>query len=215
MKNYKNILFDVDGTIIDSKEGITKSVQFALEKFNINISDLKELECFIGPPLYESFKNYYNLKDDDLELAIKYYREYYKEIGIYKNYLYEGIINVFEELKRKDKRLIIATSKPTTFTEKILKSYDIYKYFDFVSGATLDNSRIKKEDIIKYAIDELKIDSTYDCIMIGDKKQDIIGANKNKMDSIGVLYGYGTLEELKEQQPTYIVNNIYEILRLI
>ena len=215
MKKYNNILFDVDGTIIDPKEGITKSVQYALEKFNIKINDLKELECFIGPPLYESFKNYYDFNDDDIELAVKYYREYYKEIGIYKNYLYEGIIEVFKELKRKNKRLIIATSKPTSFTEKILKDYDIYKYFDFVSGSTLDNTRIKKEDIIKFAINELNIDSTYDCIMVGDKKQDIIGANKNKMDSIGVLYGYGTLKELEEQKPTYIIKNGYEILEIV
>ena len=141
MKNYNNILFDVDGTIIDPKEGIIKSVQYSLEKFNIKVNDFKKLECFIRTPLYESFKNYYNFNDDDTELAVKYYREYYKEVGIYKNYLYKGIIDVFEELKGKNKRLIVATSKPTLFTEKILKIHNIYKYFDFVSGATLDKTR--------------------------------------------------------------------------
>ena len=215
MKNYNNILFDVDGTIIDPKEGIIKSVQYSLEKFNIKVNDFKKLECFIRTPLYESFKNYYNFNDDDTELAVKYYREYYKEVGIYKNYLYKGIIDVFEELKGKNKRLIVATSKPTLFTEKILKIHNIYKYFDFVSGATLDKTRIKKEDIIKFAIKEMNINSTENCIMIGDKKQDIIGANKNKMDSIGVLYGYGTLKELEEQKPTYIIKNGYEILEIV
>lgn len=215
MKIYNNIFFDVDGTIINPKEGITKSVQYALEKFNINISDLDDLECFIGPPLYESFKKYYNFNDNNIELAVKYYREYYKKYGIKKNNLYDGIINVFEELKRKNKRLIIATSKPQSFTEEILKDHDIYRYFDFVSAATLDSTRIKKEDIIKFAIDKLKIDSMDDCIMIGDKKQDIIGANINQMDSIGVLYGFGTLEELKNENSTYIINNVNEILKII
>lgn len=215
MKVYNNIFLDVDGTIIDPKIGITKSAKFALEKIGIKTNSFDDLEFFIGPPLEESFKRYYKFEDEKCELAIKYFREYFGKYGIRENTLYDGIIDILIELKKRKKRLVIATSKPTDFTEEILKNYDIYKYFDFISGSTLDNTRNKKADIIKYAIDNLNIKNPEDCIMIGDRKHDIIGAKSNQMDSIGVLYGYGTFDELKNESATYIINSVKDILKVL
>ena len=215
MKDYKYIFFDVDGTLINSKEGITKGVQFALEKFDIIVEDLSKLECFIGPPLRDSFMKYYQFNENDAEIAVKKYREYYSQYGINENKLYNGVLDVLKKLKKQNKSLVIATSKPTTFTEKILKNYDIDKYFDFISGATLDKNRNNKKDIIEFAINKLNIESKNECIMIGDRKHDIRGANINQIDSIGVLYGYGNLKELKCEDATYIVNNIDEILNIV
>lgn len=212
MKVYEYILFDLDGTIIDSSKGITNAVQYALNYFNIKEDNEQILQCFIGPPLKESFKKYYNFSDDYASKAVEKYREYYSIKGIKENFLYEGIKGVLEALKKNNKNLIIATSKPEKFTIEILKMHNILEYFDYISAATMDNSRVKKEDIIKYALNKLKINDVSKCIMIGDKIHDIIGANKNNMDSILATYGFTTKEEIEISNANYIVNSATQIL---
>lgn len=213
MKKY--ILFDLDGTVTDPMLGITKSVQYALNKFDINIKNLQELCKFIGPPLKESFMEYYNFSNEEAEKAIIHYREYFSSKGIYENFVYENFEKILSSLKQKDKTLIIATSKPTVFAEKILEHFNLTKYFDFICGSNLDGTRTKKADVIKYILDKHNIYNHSEVIMVGDRKYDVHGAKEVGIDCIGVLYGYGTYEELYNSGADYIVKDIDELSKLI
>ena len=213
MKKY--ILFDLDGTITDPKEGITKSVAYALSKFGIKVDSLNELCKFIGPPLKDSFIEYYNFNDDEAEKAIKYYREYFSDRGIYENQVYKGFEDILISLKENNKVLIVATSKPTIFAQKILEHFNLRKYFSFVSGSNLDGTRVKKSEVIQYALERNNIKDLSEVIMIGDRKHDVYGAKEIGIESIGVLYGYGDYEELYDNGANYIVNNVEVLRKLI
>lgn len=213
--NYEYILFDLDGTLTDSSQGITKSVQYALKHFNISVTDLNELRKFIGPPLRDSFKEFYNFDDDMIKMGIIKYREYFEDKGIYDNKLYDGIIEILQILKENNKKLILATSKPEIYAKEILKYFNIDKYFTFIAGADLEETRVKKGDVIKYALENCKIKDTSSAIMIGDRKHDILGAKENNLKTIGVLFGFGTLEELKEYGADYIAQTPNDIINII
>ena len=202
---YQYILFDLDGTLTNSELGITKSVQYALKKFDIEVEDRSVLRPFIGPPLGESFQVYYGLSKEESERAIEYYRERFSVKGLYENEVYPGVENLLQILKDRGKKLIIATSKPEKFTLMILEYFDLLKYFDFVAGATLDGSRGEKADVIRYALEMSGIEDKSEVIMIGDRKYDILGAKENGLKSMGVLYGFGDREELMEAGADYIV----------
>ncbi|MGD8191898.1 HAD family hydrolase [Brevibacillus ginsengisoli] len=211
MNNYKVVLFDLDGTLTDPKIGITKSVQYALEKMGIVESDLDKLEPFIGPPLHESFAEFYSFDEEQTKLAIEFYRERYKDKGMFENVLYQGIPQLLEELKKQQKVLIVATSKLTVFSEKILQHFNIDQYFDLIVGSNLDGTRASKTEIIQHILNEMKDYERQDFIMIGDRKYDIIGANNTGIDSIGVTYGYGSMDELRQLNPTCIVHAVEEL----
>lgn len=211
MKEYQYILFDLDGTLTEPAEGITNAVKYALEKFGICDVSREELLKFIGPPLRDSFKDYYDFNEEDSQKAVRYYREYFGEKGIFENKVYPGITDLLGRLKEKGKTLVVATSKPEKYTVQILDRFHLAEYFDFVAGATMDNSRTRKADIIQYAINHAPILDVEKAIMIGDRHHDIDGANAAHMDSIGVLYGYGTKEELSKAGATYIVSDIREL----
>lgn len=212
---YNNILFDLDGTLTDPGIGITNSVAYALEKFNIKVNDRQELFKFIGPPLMESFSRFCGFSESDCEKAVVYYREYFADKGIFKNIVFEGVYELLEKLKSQDKTLIIATSKPEIYALEILHHFDLYKYFSFVAGATLDYSRVKKADVIGYALEQCGITDMSNCLMIGDREQDILGAKSHNIDSVGVLFGYGTLDELKNAGANYIAESVGDILRFV
>lgn len=212
---YQYILFDLDGTLTDPGIGITNSVMYALKKFQIEVEDRTTLYKFIGPPLKASFEKYYGFSKEESELALQYYREYFKPKGLYENQVYKGVRELLTELKSRNKTLILATSKPEEFAIEILRHFDLYKYFDFVAGATMDSSRVKKEDVILYALQSYGVSDLSSAIMIGDREHDILGAKQVGLDSIGVLYGYGDYEELKEAGATYIVENTEDILKII
>ena len=212
---YKYILFDLDGTLTDPGIGITNSVMYALKKFNIDVEDRATLYKFIGPPLLESFEKYYGFSKEESELALTYYREYFKPKGLYENEVYEGIEAVLTELKSRKKVLIVATSKPEAFAVEILQHFHLDRYFDFIAGATMDEKRTKKADVIAYALEQCKITDKASAIMIGDREHDVLGAKQVGLDSVGVLYGYGNYEELKNAGATYIVENPEEILKII
>ncbi len=212
---YEYIFFDLDGTLTDPFEGITSSVAYALNKFGIEVKDLKDLAIFIGPPLYDSFTKFYHMSDSDAKMAIKYYRERYEVTGWMENYVYEGIYTLLETLKNKGYKLVIATSKPENTTNFILKHFDLLKYFDFVAGATLDGTRIHKDQVIKHAIDSLNITDTSKVIMIGDRKFDVLGAKEYNIETIAVEYGYGNKEEFVEAGAAYIVKDVLDILNII
>lgn len=211
---YKYILFDLDGTLTDSKEGITKSVQYALRKSGIEEENLDNLEKFIGPPLYDAFIEYYNLSVDKALDAVTYYREYFRENGIFENKLYDNIPRLLNSLKEFGLTLIVATSKPTEFSEQILEHFSIYEYFDDVVGSNFDGTRGKKSEVIKFILDKYNIDRT-EVVMVGDRKYDIIGARENNIDSIGAAYGYGTLKELENEGAYCIAKSVMDIEKLI
>lgn len=211
---YKYVFFDLDGTLTDPFEGITNSVAYALEKFEIRVEDRKTLSPFIGPPLVDSFKEFFGFDEVTANKAVGYYREYFGLKGLYENKVYNGVEKTLKELKKRGYKLVIATSKPEIFTVKILGKFGLLQYFDFVSGATLDQTRTKKSDVIAYAIEKLQIVDKTSIIMVGDRKFDVEGARQNGIDAIGVLYGYGDSEEMEKARPKIIIEDILELLEL-
>lgn len=212
---YQYILFDLDGTLTDPGVGITNSVAYALKKFNINVKNKTELYKFVGPPLLDSFVKYYAFSEEHGKIAVEYYREYFKAKGIFENEVYDGIEDMLTLLKSKGKKVILATSKPESFAKNILKHFHLDKYFDFVAGATMDETRNKKGDVIKYALESCRINDLSTVIMIGDREHDIIGAKECGIDSIGVLFGYGSYDELHDAGATYIAETVKDILKFI
>ena len=211
MKNYKYIIFDLDGTITDPRVGITKSIDYALRYYGIKTENLDSLCKYIGPPLLNSFQEDYGFSEEQAKIAILKYREYFKITGIYENVVYSGIEEMMKNLQDKQKKLMVATSKPTEFAIRILEYFNLRQYFDFVAGSEMDGSRSEKADVIKYVIEENEISDISEAIMIGDRKHDIIGAKKTGIDSVGVLYGYGSKEELMQAGADYLIENVEDI----
>lgn len=212
---YNVILFDLDGTLTDPAQGITNSVAYALEYYGIHVEDKSELNKFIGPPLIGAFEEYYNFSHDRAVEALAKYREYFSTRGIFENKIYDGVPQMLNELIKREKRLIVATSKPDEFAVKILKHFDIYDRFEFVAGATMDEKRTDKAEVIEYALGSCGISECRECVMIGDRKHDVIGANKCGLDSIGVTYGYGGHDELTAAGATYLATSVNDILKII
>ena len=212
---YQYVLFDLDGTLTNPEIGITNCVMYALEKFGIKENDRKKLHPFIGPPLTYSFQNFYGLSEEESKQAVAFYRERFSVKGLYENEVYVGVPEMLQTLKEQGKKLIIATSKPEEYTIKILKHFDLYKYFDFIAGATMDGSRGEKADIITYALQNIDIEDKSQAVMVGDRKYDILGAKENGLDSIGVLFGFGDLEELTKAGATYVVETVKDILKYV
>ncbi|NLQ59250.1 HAD family hydrolase [Streptococcus mutans] len=208
---YQTILFDLDGTLTNPALGITNSLAYALEKFNIEVTDKKELYRFIGPPLQDSFENFYHFSKEDSLKAVDFYRDYFHHKGLYENEVYQGIPDLLERLKAQGKKLLVATSKPEEFARQILKHFELFDYFDLVAGASMDGSRRLKGDVIAHALTSAQVSDLSATIMIGDREHDIIGAKKNGLDAIGVPYGFGNREELKKAGATYIATNVEEL----
>lgn len=210
----KAIFFDLDGTLTDPGEGITNSVMYALKKFGISVTDRRELYTFIGPPLSDSFMEYFGFTYDEAMKAIDYYREYYQPTGIFENRLYDGIDEMLDSLKKAGKTLVLATSKPEEMAIRVLKRYGIFDYFDFICGASMDETRTEKAEVIAYALDECRVQAN-DCIMVGDRKFDILGAHENGMQSVGVLFGYGTKDELDGAGADCTVETVDELRKYL
>lgn len=209
----KHILFDLDGTLTDPMMGITKSVRYALNYYGIEVNDLNDLLPFIGPPLRDSFKEYYGFDEAKANEAVEKYREYYKTDGIFDNKVYQGMVDCLQTLKDSGKKLYVATSKPEFFAKQIIEHFSLSKYFEYVGGSEF-NSREKKAEVIEYVLKTNQIDND-DVIMVGDRKHDIIGAHENKISCVGVLYGYGTEDELKQYQADYLVSTVEELTELL
>ncbi len=214
MKNTKYILFDLDGTLTEPSLGITNSVMYAFKKFGIEIKDRSELYKFIGPPLIDSFVEYYGFTKENALKAVEYYREYYSVKGIFENRLYDGIRELLSALYKEGKKIILATSKPQKFAEQILKHFGIDKYFYFVGAATMDEKRTQKDEVIEYILTECKIDTSA-AVMIGDRKYDVLGAHKFGIKAIGVTFGFGSKEELLQSGADFIADTPQEIKNLI
>lgn len=215
MKKYDVVLFDLDGTLTDPGIGITNSVMHALKKYGIEVTDRTSLYKFIGPPLIDSFERYYGFSHEEAVKSVDYYREYYKDRGIYENSVYDGIEELLKSQTEKGKKIILATSKPEPFAKEILRHFDLEKYFLFAAGSTMSETRTNKAEVIEYALSECGITDKSAVVMIGDREHDIIGAKKNGIDSIGVLFGYGSREELEAAGATCIAEKVEDIERYL
>lgn len=208
------ILFDLDGTLTDPSEGITNSVVYALKKFGIEVEDKRTLLKFIGPPLVKGFAEFYGFSHADSLKATEFYRETFRVKGLFENRVYDGVYEMLQVLKNAGKTLVIATSKPEEFTLKILKHFDLLKYFDFVAAATFDETRNTKDKVIAYALEHLNVSDKSKIVMVGDRYHDIEGAKANGISSIGVLYGFGSKDELKTAGADYLISNVCDIIEL-
>ncbi len=212
---YNIILFDLDGTLTDPGLGITNSAAHALRYWGIEVEDRASLYKFIGPPLQDSFQTYYGFSESDSKLAIERFREYFRDRGIFENEPYPGIDSLLKALRDSGKTIILATSKPEEFAKTILKHFHLEQYFHHIAGASMDETRCKKADVITYALEHCGITDLSDAVMIGDREHDILGAKQVGMDSIGVLYGYGSREELEQAGATYIAEQVSDLISLI
>ncbi|WP_138303078.1 MULTISPECIES: HAD family hydrolase [Eubacteriales] len=215
MKEYKYILFDLDGTVTDPGVGITGSVMYALKGFGIEETDRTKLYRFIGPPLADSFRDFYGFTPEEARRGIKLYREYYKDRGIFENKVYEGMEEMLAELKRRGKTLVLATSKPEYFARQILEHFGLTRYFAYAAGATMDETRVGKDEVIAYAMDCCNITDPAQVLMVGDRFHDVEGARANSVDSLGVLYGYGSRQELSQAGADYLAETVEDILTII
>lgn len=215
---YQYILFDLDGTLTDPKVGICTCVQYALKDAGIEVSDLDVLEPFIGPPLKDSFQQFYHMEDAQARRAIEKYRERFQTTGLYENEIYPGVAAMLKQLHESGKKLGIASSKPTVFVEKILVHFHILQYFDVVVGSELDGTRGKKEEVMEEALRQLipeGKDVHDQCVMVGDRRFDVEGAIAHGIDSIGVTYGYGGAEELQKAGATALADSVQKLRNLL
>lgn len=219
MFNY--ILFDLDGTLTDPKLGITSSVQYALRALGIEEPSLDKLEPFIGPPLADSFREFYGLDEGQIETAIAKYRERFNDRGIYENEIYPGIAEMLAALKASGKKLSIASSKPTQFVERILDYFDIRIYFDVIVGSNMDGTRSKKEEVVEEALRQMlpseltSAEKKAAVAMVGDRRFDIEGAREHGITSVGVSFGYAPEGELEQAGAEYIVDTVNALLEVL
>ena len=218
---FQYCLFDLDGTLTDSREGITKSVQYALQHFGIEEPDLKKLEPFIGPPLKDSFMEFYGFTEEQAEEAMKFYRERFAPIGIYENEVFEGIPEMLRHLHQNGQKLAVASSKPIGFVRQILQHFEIDGYFDVIVGSELDGTRSTKEEVVEEALSQLGIlelsgeERKNNCAMVGDRKFDIQGAKAYGLTGVGVSFGFAGEGELEEAGADIIVDTVTELEKLL
>lgn len=216
--SFEYILFDLDGTLTDPKEGITKSVQYALHSFGIEEPELKVLEPFIGPPLRDSFVEFYGFSEEEAKQAVVKYRERFQVTGLYENKIYPGIPRLLARLQKEGKHLAVASSKPQVFVEKILTYFKIDQYFEVVVGSELNGGREKKEEVVEEALRQLfknharMLEKT---VMVGDRKFDVQGGRKAGLKTIGVSYGYAGKGELEEAGADYIAGSVRALENLL
>lgn len=210
----KVIFFDLDGTLTDPMIGICKSAARGLSHFGIE-KDYRELTYFIGPPLIDTFMERFGFSHEQAKEAVRVFREYFTPIGIYENEIYPGIADMLAHLEQSGKYLAMATSKPEPMAEIVLKHFGIRDYIKLLAASTIDETRTKKTEVLQYAIEQSGLKNMDDAIMVGDRCYDILGAKSVGMQSIGVLYGYGSREELEEAGADYIAETVEELEELL
>lgn len=210
MTDYKTLLFDLDGTLTDPGEGITNSVAYALRCFGITPPPREALYPFIGPPLVDSFQKFYGFSHADGLKAVDCYREYYRDRGIFENALYPGMESLLHDLREAGYQICLATSKPEQFAIQILEHFGILPCFHHVAGALMDESRNKKSEVIAHALTLCGAD-TASCLMIGDREYDVLGAKEFSIPTVGVLFGYGSREELTAAGAVHIAETVQDL----
>ena len=202
MTGYTTLLFDLDGTLTDSTEGILKCLVNAIEQMGFEVPEDKNK--FLGPPIRQSFAEFCGMNEEQTDQAVKIFRERYSTVGLFENRVYDGIPEMLERLKNGGKRLMVATSKPQVYAIRIFDRFGLSQYFEFVGGAELDGSRDYKDEVIEYVLAQTGITDRSSVLMIGNRRQDVLGAHKTGIKCMGILWGYGTAEELTEAGADYI-----------
>ena len=210
-----HIFFDLDGTLTDPGIGITSAVMYALAKFGIEEQDRTALYSFNGPPLLDSFRDRFGFNTDQCFKALGYYREYFEAKGIFENKVYPGIPDLLSSLQQNGLKLVLASSKPEMYTGKILEHFNLERYFVFLAGSLPDERRSKKSEVIAYALNSCGIHDTSAVLMVGDRRYDIAGAHENNIKAAGVLYGYGSREEMKSAGADYITDTVQDTKQLL
>ena len=211
----KNILIDLDGTLTDPKAGIHRSIRYALKKLGQLLADEVDLDWTIGPPLKASLAKLLNTQDDDLaEQALLAYRERFSVTGLFENEVYPTVADTLQQLKAQGYQLFLATAKPTIFAKQILVHFQLDQYFTEMYGSELTGERTHKADLIAYILEQENLDAA-ECIMVGDRQYDIMGARANGIETIAVNYGYGTARELVQAQPIVQISQFHELIACI
>nr|WP_317378339.1 HAD family hydrolase [uncultured Faecalimonas sp.] len=208
---YQHILFDLDGTLTDPKVGITSAVAHALKFYGIEVEDLDTICKFIGPPLADSFMEYYGFDRERAAEAVEKYREYFSVRGLYENKVYPGIEQLLKELTEQGKNIYLATSKPEVYAKQILEHFHLTEYFTFIGGSELSGERVRKGDVIAYVLEQGQITDRDQVVMVGDRMHDVLGAKEQNLPCIGVLYGYGKREELEQAGAAMIKASVEEL----
>ena len=211
---YDVIFFDLDGTLTDSSPGITNSVMYALRRFGIAVENRESLYPFIGPPLLDSFQRFFGFTEEQARQAIVYYREYFSAGGLFENAVYPGVPEMLGRLQSAGRRLWIATSKPEEFARRIMEHFSLDCYFEGVCGAGMDGTRTRKDEVLRYALGLSGADPARS-LMVGDREHDVFGASACGLDCLGVLYGYGSREELNAAGAKYIAAGVGDVAELI
>lgn len=211
---YTTLLFDLDGTLTDPYEGITRCVEYALSCQGIEVADRRELAAFIGPPLKAAFREHYALSAAEAERAVDDYRVRFGDVGMYENTLYNGIVELLEQLRASGRRLFVVTSKPWFYARRIVAHFGLDKYFGKVYGSELDGHRTEKSVLIAHVLREegLRAD---EALMIGDRRFDVLGARHNGVAAAAVSYGYGAPQELLDAEPDHIFDSPYDIAQYL
>lgn len=204
------VFFDLDGTLTDPFEGITRSVQFALAHFGIDVADRTELAPYIGPPLKESFIERHGLSAEQAEEALRQYRVRFSDVGMFENRVYDGVETMLRTLRERGVRLAVATSKPTVFSVKILEHFGLAPYFEAIVGSELNGHRVEKAEVVAEAMARLAVTAD-DVWMVGDRCFDVEGAHQNGMRAVGVRYGYAEGDELAMAGAEHIVDTVAEL----
>lgn len=212
---YSAIFFDLDGTLTDPGEGITNSVAYALQRFGIVESDRTKLFPFIGPPLIDSFERFYHFSPEQARQAVIYYREYYRQKGIFENKVYDGIPQLLNALRQADIPLILATAKPEPFARQILEHYGLAAYFTVIAGSTLDETRTRKDEVLRYALQQCPPHFAQKAVMVGDREHDVLGAAAVSMPCIGVLFGYGSEQELRKAGAVRLAATVQQLHQIL
>ena len=208
----KTILFDLDGTLTDSGEGILNCAELALRHFGLPIPDRQTLRVFVGPPLHDTFVKF-GVPEDKAEEAVAVYRSRYTTVGKFENTPYPGVHKMLQALKDQGHTLLVATSKPEGMSIEIMDKFDLSKYFSRICGATMDRSRSSKEDVIAYLLEQNG--TAENMVMVGDTAFDVLGAAAHKIPTIGVSWGYGSVEEMKNAGAVAIAYSMDELLTLL
>lgn len=208
--SYNRIFFDLDGTLADSKEGITNSISSALAHYGMTADDALLHKC-IGPPLRESFIERFNFTEDNVHEVIHTFRKYYAKTGVFESSLYDGVREMLEALKAEGKELVLATSKEEDFALQILDNFKIAHLFSFVAGADLHSGRLSKGAVLQHIIANHKAESLERCIMVGDREHDVEGAHEIGIACGGVLYGYGSRQELQDAGADFIFDSVQDL----
>ena len=208
MKKFDTLLFDLYGTLTDSTEGILNCLIYAIERMGFEVPE--DTNIFLGPPIRQSFAEFLGMNGEQVDEAVRIFRERYSDTGLFENRVYDGIPGMLERLKSGGKRLMVATSKPQVYAVRIFERFGLAQYFEIVGGAELDGSRDYKDEVIEYVLAKAGITDRSTVLMIGDRRQDVLGAHKTDIECMGILWGYGSVEELTQAGADYIARTPQE-----